>query len=328
MRVIFCGSGAFAVPALRAILKAGHEVAKIVTQPPRPAGRGGHVRPTPLAQAAEAMGRDGSPVQFIAAGGGVEVTVCPDVNDPQAVSGLTAAKADVICVADFGQFLRKAARRAAPLGAFNLHASLLPELRGAAPVNWAIIRGYNTTGVTAFELVDRMDAGPIYLQAGTDIRTDETAQELRDRLAEIAGGIACRTLELLSSGQARGLPQDEALATLAPRLKKTDGRVDWNADAVTVRNLIHGTWPWPGGQAVFKRRDGREVPVVFARAAVAEGQAQGAPGEVDREGFIAAGPGRLAAIQIQPAGRRLMSWRDFVNGYRVMEGDRFTSVGA
>jgi methionyl-tRNA formyltransferase len=314
MRVIFCGSGAFAVPTLRSMLAAGHEVVRIVTQPPRPAGRGGHLRPTPLAQAAGALGR--------------RAVECPDINAPQAVADLIAAKADVICVADFGQFLRKAVRRAARLGAFNLHGSLLPELRGAAPVNWAIIRGYNRTGVTTFGLVDRMDAGPIYLQAGTDIRPDETAEELRDRLAEIGAELACRTLDLLSSGQAPGRPQDESLASLAPRLQKPDGWIDWNADAVTVRNLIHGAWPWPGGQAVFKRGDGREVPVVFARAAVAEGLAHGGGGEVDKEGFIATGRGRLAAIRIQPAGKRLMSWRDFVNGYRAMKGDRFVSVGA
>jgi methionyl-tRNA formyltransferase len=315
MRVIFCGSGAFAVPAFRAIRAAGHDVVRTVTQPPRPAGRGGHLRPTPIAQAAAALGHD--------------VIESPDINAPQTVADLSAAKADVICVADFGQFVRKAARRSTALGAFNLHGSLLPELRGAAPVNWAIIRGYNKTGVTTFSLVDRMDAGPIYWQADTDVRPDETAEELRDRLAGIGAELICRTLELLSSaGPKTGRPQDDSLATLAPRMQKSDGWIDWNADAVTVRNRIHGTWPWPGGQAVFAGKAGREVPVVFARSAVAEGPARGVPGEVDGEGFIATGAGRLAVVELQPAGKRLMGWRDFVNGYRVMEGDRFMSVGA
>jgi methionyl-tRNA formyltransferase len=296
------------------VLAAGHEVVRIITQPPRPAGRGGHLKPTPVSQTAAELG--------------LQAVECPDINDPQAVADLAAARADVICVADFGQFIRKAARRSVAMGAFNLHGSLLPELRGAAPVNWAILRGYNKTGVTTFYLVDRMDAGAIYLQAETDISPAETAEELRNRLAEIGAGLVCRTLDLLAEVGALPREQDESAATLAPQLKKTDGRIDWDTDAVTVRNLIHGTWPWPGGQAVFQRRDGKAVPVTFARASVAQGQACGRGGEVDQEGCIATGRGRLAVVEIQPSGKRLMSWRDFVNGYRVTEGDSFVSLGA
>ncbi len=314
MRVVFCGSGVFAVPSLRAVLTAGHEVVGVITQPPRPAGRGGHLKATPIAQTAGELG--------------LHAVECPDINAPQAVADLAAAAADVICVADFGQFIRKAARRSAAMGAFNLHGSLLPQLRGAAPVNWAIVRGYNKTGVTTFYLVDRMDAGAIYLQAETDICPAETADELRGRLAEIGAGLVCRTLDLLAEGGALPRRQDESAATAAPQLKKTDGRIDWNADATTIRNLIHGTWPWPGGQAVFQRRDGKAVPVTFARAEVALGQACGGAGEVDREGCIATGGGRLAVAEVQPSGKRLMSWRDFVNGYRVTEGDYFVSLEA
>jgi len=193
-------------------------------------------------------------------------------------------------------------------------------------VNWAIIRGYSRTGVTTFSLVDRMDAGPIYFQEQTDISPGETAQELRRRLAELGAPLVCRTLDILDGGQTQGRPQDESKATSAPRLKKTDGLIDFSAEAEQVRNLIHGTWPWPGGQAIFHSRDGRSVRVAISQTAVEPATAGMAPGTLDDELLVATGRGRLRIEQIQPAGRRLMTWHDFVNGYRAQEGDMFLSA--
>ena len=310
MRLVFCGSGSFAIASLRAVVQAGHEVAAVVTQPARPAGRGARIRPTPLAEEAANLG--------------LKVLEFRSINAWDSVAAIGALSPQVLCVVDFGQLVRLQVRELAPLGAFNLHGSLLPELRGAAPVNWAIIRGYQRTGVTTFSLVDRMDAGPIYLQAGLDINPNETAQELRERLSELGAGLVCRTLEMLGSAPAAGQPQDDSLATLAPKLTKAEGQLDFTADALAIRNRIHGTWPWPGGHCLFANRQGKQTPVVLARAAFEEGAAE--PGAVDTDGLIGTGNGRLRIHELQPAGKRIMTWRDFVNGYRVAAGDRFNKL--
>jgi methionyl-tRNA formyltransferase len=307
MRVLFCGSGTLGLPALAKIPSAGHELVGVVSQPPRPAGRGGKLRPTPLAEAARSAGR--------------EVIESPKINAPDVVAWIAARRPDVICVADFGQMVRAGVRGAARLDTINLHASMLPELRGAAPISWAIIRGYAKTGLSTFSLVDKLDAGAVYVQEELEIRPDETAEELRARCADRGAEVFLRTLEMIAAGD-KPRPQDETRVTLAPQLKKADGVIDWSADAATIRNLIHGTWPWPGGQAIYRRQGGFEVPVILARAAAEEG-AGAAAGVLDASLCAAAGHGRLKVLQIKPAGGRLMNWRDFVNGYRVTLGDCF-----
>jgi methionyl-tRNA formyltransferase len=295
------------LPALGKIPRAGHELVGVVSQPPRPAGRGGKLRPTPLAEAARAAGH--------------EVLEAPKINAPDVVAWIAARRADVICVADFGQMVRAGVRGAARLDTINLHASLLPELRGAAPINWAIIRGYAKTGLSTFSLVDKLDAGAIYVQEAMEIVPEETGEELRGRCADRGAEVILRTLEMIGSG-AKPSPQDETRVTLAPQLKKADGVIDWTADAVTIRNLIHGTWPWPGGQAVYRRQGGFENHVILARAAAEEGAAS-EPGKLDTQLTAGTGAGRLRILQIKPAGGRLMNWKDFVNGYRVSPGDHF-----
>jgi len=310
MRTVFCGSGRFAVPSLRAAFATEHELVSVVTQPARAAGRGGSLRATPVAEAAAELG--------------VEAWPCPNINAPEALEALGKLGADVLCVADFGQMIRQAAREQFRLDAFSVHASLLPALRGAAPINWALIRGHKRTGVTTFSLVDAMDAGPIYVQTPTDIRPDETAEELRARLADLGAEAACRTLDLLASGEAVGKAQDHSQATPAPRMKKSDGRINWSAPAQRVCGLIRGTWPWPGGQTVLHRKQGKPVPVVIARAAPVGVAASGLPaGQLDEDLCVAAGEGRVRIEQIKPAGKRLMAWQDFAHGYRPVPGDRF-----
>jgi len=312
MRVVFCGSGGFAIPSLRAIVASSHELVGIVTQPARPAGRGGHLRPTPVFQAAAEMGR--------------AAVECANINVAEGVELVAGLQPDVIAVADFGQLIRKAVRDLPPAGSFNLHGSLLPQLRGAAPVNWAIILGQKVTGVTTFALVAKMDAGDIYLQAATDIQPAETAEELRVRLAELGAPLVVRTLDLLAAGGAKPRPQQESQATFARPLTKADGRINWSADAATIRNRVHGTWPWPAARSLFRRKGGREQAVTLVRAEVAEGHVSTPAGMVDGKGAVSTGGGRLRILEIQPAGGRVMTWRDFVNGYRVAEGDRFLSI--
>ncbi len=313
MRIVFCGSGSLAVPSLRAVLSARHELPCVVTQPSRPAGRGGKHRSTLVADTARELN--------------LPLLECPDINSNEGVEAIRAAQPDIICVVDFGQMIRRQVRQLGRLGAFNLHGSLLPALRGAAPVNWAIIRGHERTGVTTFELVDEMDAGPIYLQAETKISPDETAEALRARIAEIGARVVCETIDLLATGRAEPREQDHSQATLAPRLKKADGAINFTAAAVEIRNRIHGTWPWPGAGAVFQRSSGRAIPVALATAAVEPAAAHGEPGTLDDELLVATGSGRLRIVRLRPAGKRLMAWPDFVNGYRAAAGDRFTSPG-
>ena len=314
MRVIFCGSGKLSVPSLRAVRASEHELAAVITQPARRAGRGRKTRRTPVAEAAVGLG--------------VEPIECADINAPESLDMLRSLEADVICVADYGQFIRDAACETARCGTFNVHASLLPELRGAAPVNWAILRGCRRTGVTTFSLVKQMDAGDIYLQEAVDIDPSETAEDLAARLAELGAALAGRTLDLLAAGRAERRPQDHAKATFAPVLTKSDGVIDWSADAEAVRNRIHGTWPWPGGQAVLQRAAAGDVDVILGRAEVAEGAARGEPGVLDEERCLATGAGRLRVLQIKPAGKRLMDWQAFVNGARLAAGDRLIAPEA
>jgi len=314
MRIAFCGSGSFAVPTFRALCEGEHELVCVLTQPPRPAGRGGKLRATPLAEAAAELS--------------VNVTDCDNINSDEMVALVASHQPDVIVVVDFGQMIRKPARDCARIDAINIHGSLLPNLRGAAPVNWAIIRGCPETGVTVFSLVDAMDAGPTIATRRTEIPPNETARELRVRLAEMGAEVLREALGLLGQGTAVLTEQDHAGATLAPIMKKSDGVIDWSRDAVTIRNLIHGTWPWPGGQTIFKRRDGREFPVIIARAQVAEGPAAGRPGHLDDDLCAATGQGRLEILELKPAGKRLMAFKDFTNGYRVAAGDSFAGSGS
>lgn len=311
MRVVFCGSGSFAAASLQAILDSGHEVAGVATQPARRAGRGGLLRATPIAA--------------LARGAGLTLLETPDVNSADAARAVRKMRPHVICVVEFAQMIREPVRRLAELDTFNLHASVLPELRGAAPINWAIIRGYRSTGVTTFSLVDRVDAGEVYLTAATPVMPDDTALTLRERLAEIGAGAVVRTLELIAAG-ARPTPQDEGAATLAPRLGKADGCIRWDQPAEVVRNLIHGTWPWPGGQGVL-HHGGRLTPVIIASASVDDTPAASAPGTLEGDLSVATGAGRLRINAIKPAGKRLMQWRDFVNGFRPVAGDSFKGQG-
>ena len=312
MRIVFCGSGDFGIPTLRALASGGHEIAAVLTQPPRRAGRGGKVRPTPAAEAAAELG--------------LAATAVEDINDPVEVAAIVALAADVILVADFGQMIRGPAREAAGVGAVNLHGSLLPELRGAAPVNWAIIRGRRATGVTAFRLVDEMDAGPIFATRRTEISPEETAGMLRARLAELGVEAVLETLEMLAAGD-EPTPQDDSQATPAPLLKKSDGLIDFSADAVTIRNLIHGTWPWPGARARYESPQGKCVEVQIARAGALKGGRGRVAGQILKDLTVATGSGRLEIVEIRPAGRRLMAWRDFANGYRAGPGARFAAAG-
>lgn len=314
MRIVFCGSGDVAVPSLRALAVGGYSIPAVVTQPPRPAGRGGKLAPTPVDLAARELG--------------LPVLQIENINAPEAVAALKELRPDLLVVVDFGQKVGLGVRELAPLGAFNMHASLLPELRGAAPINRAILAGLATTGVTTFFLVDKMDAGAILLQRPVEILPDETAEELRARLAEQGASLVVETVEALKNKAVQPVEQDHAKATAAAKLSKEDGRLDFSQPADQLARQICGTWPWPGAVADFHHADRPSVRVIFARARAAEAydSSAGEPGTVRPDLSVACGRGRLEILELKVAGKRLMGWKDFVNGYRVAPGDRFSAV--
>ncbi len=315
MRMVFYGSGDVAVPCLQALHEAGHEIPMVVSQPPRQAGRGGKVRATPLDAHARGLG--------------LRVEQVANVNVPEHLAAVGALAPSLLAVVDFGQKIGQALRDLAPHGAVNMHASLLPALRGAAPVNWAIIHGLTTTGVTTFELVDRMDAGPILLQESVAIDPEATAEELRAQLAGAGAELMVRTAAGLEAGTIEPHEQDPAKATLAPKLSKADGVLDFSASSLELANRIRGTWPWPGATADFIHEGRPPVRVILARArALITGEPEpGEPGVFDRELRLHVGGGRLEILELKVAGKRLMAWRDFVNGYRVEPGDRLVGAG-
>ncbi|MCA9268304.1 MAG: methionyl-tRNA formyltransferase, partial [Planctomycetales bacterium] len=235
MRIVMMGTGPFAVPTFRWLLESKHDVPALVTRPPR-AARG---------KAAEAAG----PMQEIAERHGLPVLMPESVNTPAAQDAIRALGADLFVVCDYGQILSPESLALAPLGGINLHGSLLPKYRGAAPVHWAVMHGDAETGVSVIHMTPRLDGGPLIAVRRTPIRADETTPELEARLAEIGVDAVAEAIELLAAapiGTAIGEPQDAALATKAPRLAKADGAVDWTHSAAQIRNQVRGLKPWLG----------------------------------------------------------------------------------
>jgi methionyl-tRNA formyltransferase len=318
MRILFLGSGAIAVPSLRWLCNSPHEVVGVVTQPDRPAGRGRRAVPTP--------------VKECALDAGLHLIQTETVNDPATTKLLLGLKPDVGISASFGQMIGSALLEGIPHGCLNVHPSLLPRYRGAAPVNWAIIRGEAKTGVCVIRLVRKMDAGPILSVRETLIKPGETAGELYQR----AAGIACDALDAAlrqfgPHGGPPGEPQDDSQATFAPKLTKEMGRVDMNRSVREVVGWVNGLFPWPSVQMLYVPAGvGDGVQVKFGRAiASAESPARSRrrAGTILEDRSVACADGAVRILEIQPAGSRLMSWEDFVNGRRVKAGDRFEAVG-
>jgi methionyl-tRNA formyltransferase len=320
MRVVLFASGDFAIPTLRALTDPahpGHEVACVVTQPDRESGRGRRTQPTPVRQAAEELG--------------LRVLPCANVNEPAFLDELRKQDAALGLVIAFGQKIGGEARAVFPLECVNLHASLLPAYRGAAPFQWTIINGDEKAGVTVFRLVDRMDAGPIYTTRWTYVKEDERACELHDRLSRVGVDAVRATLDLLSENpNHEPAPQDEALATKAPKLSKQDGHLRFDRPAGEIANRVRGLWSWPGAKCVYQPADGpRSETVTLALARVGDRTAAGAPpGTLDARRYVATADGYLEVLEIKPDGARLMTFQEFVNGRHVRAGDRMLAIGA
>ena len=310
LRVIFFGTPEFAVPSLLAIARSSHELAGVITQPDRPRGRGHKVLP-------EAVKRTALELQL-------PIWQPDSLKDPARLSGLADLRPDAAVVAAYGRLLPRALLDVPRLGCLNVHASLLPRWRGAAPVHRAILAGDTTTGVTIMRVVLALDAGPTLAHIPTPIEADETSVELESRLAILGAEAIVTVLDALARGPVPEVPQDDAHATYAPKIERADGRLDWTVPALDVHNRIRGLHPWPLASATL---EGRRL--LLRRSRVEHGQFSGAaPGTVLEAGgerlVVAAQPGAVRLLELQPEGRRAMSARDFLNGTRVVAGERMT----
>ena len=307
MRVVFLGSGAFAVPSFEAVIEAGHDVAAVFTQPDREKGRGRSLAPPPLKPVAEARG--------------VPVHQPRRIREPAALEILRALAPEVQVVVAYGQILPRAVIDIPRHGTVNVHGSLLPRYRGAAPVQWAIVNGEAETGVTTMLIDEGLDTGPTLLSRSTPIGREETAAELEARLAAVGAEVLIETLAGIAAGSLKAVPQDHGSATLAPIIKKEDGRIDWAMPAEALARRVRGFHPWPGAFTTWR---GQPLKILRARA---EAGSPLAPGElaVDRDGLaVGAGDGtRLRLLEVQPESRRAMSGAAFAAGLRAAPGARF-----
>jgi methionyl-tRNA formyltransferase len=314
MKIVYLGSGQFGLECLNALSNSEHDLRFIVTQPPNPAGRGRKPQPTPIARWADARS-----IPFI------EID---DVNASEIVEKIAGYEPDLIVVIAFGQKIGNELTNLPPKGSINVHASLLPKYRGAAPINWAIINGETTTGISIITLSEKMDAGQILAQSQTDIAADETAGQLHDRLAKIAAPLLLNTIGSIVDGTAISIEQDHEEATLAPKLKKSDGFLDFNEPAEVLVRKIRGFWPWPGASADYiSQKTGKAMRVTIAMAEVGAVCESSLPaGELDENLNVVCGSGTLKIKKIKPAGSALMAFKDFVNGRQTQPGDSFVKI--
>ena len=313
MRVLFWGTTTFALPSLKRIPEAGHQVVGVVTRPDRPAGRGRRPRATPVKQ--------------VALGGGYPVFTPERPGRADFLERVRSLEPDLSVVAAYGHFLNREALSLPARGSINVHASLLPELRGAAPVNWAIARGHDRTGVTIMRMVRAMDAGPILHQEETEILPEETASELYERLADVGAAGLVQTLQLMEGGTLDERAQNHARATFAPRLSRQVAHVEWARPAREVARWIRAMDAVPGAWS-----DLEGSPLKLFRPRVKRDVATGdfiapEPGTVltadAGHGLqVAAGEGSVVVDEIQPAGKRRMPARDWLRGRAVRPGQR------
>jgi len=319
MRLIFMGTPAFAVPSLTRLVKEGHDVAAVVTRPDRPAGRGQRLRSSPVKQVAEEVG--------------LPIIQPVTIRDPGVGEHLRRVQPEVIVVVAFGQILPRAILEIPPKGCLNVHASLLPKYRGAAPIPWALIRGETVTGVTIMEVVEALDAGPVLLQRPVPIAPADTAGSLEERLAVLGAEALVETLRALERGEVPRTPQDDAEATYAPKLPPDLGRLDWTQSAVDLWNVVRGLAPQPGAYTFFQ---GRLVRVLGAepfdgdqsRTLPSDRRAAAGIVVAIRRGAgieVATGRGTLLLTLLQPEGKRVMSGEEFSRGYRVEVASVFVS---
>ncbi|MEL7087717.1 MAG: methionyl-tRNA formyltransferase [Planctomycetota bacterium] len=315
MRLLYFGSGAFGLPTLQTLHASDeHQVAAVVSQPDKPAGRKRELTPTPVAA--------------WAADEGLTVLKTDDVNTAEFVETIAGHRPDASVVIAFGQKLSPELIAAMGRLAVNVHSSLLPKFRGAAPINWAMIENEPVTGVSVIGLAQKMDAGEIYAIAETPIDPDETAGELHDRLAQLGPACVQKVLYDLAADELAPLPQDHAAATRAPKFTKADGTVEFDQTAARVRARIHGLTPWPGCRVVWRNTDGTAKPLTLRRVRDhAECvHATQAPGTVQTDLRIKCLEGAIELREVQLPGGKVIPFAEFARGHRFKPGDTLSPL--
>lgn len=327
MKIVMMGTGPFAVPTFESLLRDGHDIPLLVTRPPVPS-KG---KEPPI-----------NPMRVVAEAHGIPVFDPINVNAADAVSRLQSIEADLLVVCDYGQILASAVLETARCGGINLHGSLLPKYRGAAPVQWCVFNGDPDSGVSVIHMTPRLDGGPILVQCSIAVDPDETAGELEQRLSALGVGAVRDALELLMTWDGHsclGIVQESSQVTKAPRLSKSQGQIDWTKSAVQIRNQIRAFQPWPGSFALWQR--GTEQPlrlIILAGDIISEVEAAVSrheianpqPGEIvysDKTRlWIQTGAGILGLTRVQPAGKRIMDIAEFLRGYVPRTGQRFQNT--
>ena len=301
MRIAFFGTSSFACPALEALVKA-HDIALVITQPDRPAGRKRTLRQSPVKKAAL---ENGLPIAQI-----------ERVNSAEGIDILKRAAPEVSVVASYGQLLTSDVFTLPPRGAINIHASLLPHYRGCAPINWVIINGESSTGITTFFIDKGMDSGDILLQRSCVIGPNETAGQLHDRLALLGAETIMETLQLVETGKAKPIAQEDEKATIAPKLSSRDKEIDWKDKACDIHNLVRGLNPWPGAYSNL----GKEKVKIHRTLLTGIGCGDFAPGDIalKKSGrlLVATGKDLIEILEIQRQSRSISSGKAFLHGLR------------
>ncbi|OGL53798.1 MAG: methionyl-tRNA formyltransferase [Candidatus Schekmanbacteria bacterium RIFCSPHIGHO2_02_FULL_38_11] len=301
MKVIFMGTPEFAIPSLEAIHKKGYEILSVITQPDKPKGRGMHITP--------------SPVKQFALKNDIQTMEPFKIKEGRFIDIISGLNPDIIVVVAYGKILPMELLEIPPMGCINLHASLLPKYRGAAPINWAIINGEKETGVTTQKMALKLDSGDILLQEKTEILETETAGTLHNRLKIIGASLIVSTLSLLERKSINPIPQDESMVTFAPLLKKEDGLIDWNKSAAAILNLMRGTNPWPSSYTFLS---GKLFKIWKASLVNRSSDSKTGTITSNRETFLVqTGDNLLSLEEVQLEGHKRMSARDFLIGKSI-----------
>ncbi|MDA1230972.1 MAG: methionyl-tRNA formyltransferase [Planctomycetota bacterium] len=319
LRIVLMGTGDFAVPPFRSLLNSSHDIVGVLTQPDK-TGRGHH--------------QHVNPVKELAVAKSVPVFQPERINRAEMLDTLRSLQADVFIVAAYGQILKPELLAIPRLGAFNLHGSLLPRHRGAAPVQYALWKGDRITGVTIFQIEQALDSGPIVGRVETSIGDQETSGELMQRLAELSVPLTLDVVQKLDEGTAVFEPQNTALVTLAPKIPREAGAIDWSKSGQEIDCHVRAMQPWPKATSLLQRRDQPPVRCIVSKVApVAESDvlsANCAPGKLKGHHgllLVSTGAGWLEIVKLQPEGRKAVDGRSFLNGYPLAEGDGFGATG-
>ena len=310
MRVLFMGSADFACPAVAALQASRHRLVACVTQPDRPKGR--HLKLAPC------------PVKVLAVSHGIPVLSPERIADPAALDALAQLQPEIIVVAAYGQYLPSRLLAMPSLACINIHPSLLPKYRGAAPIQWALANGDAVTGVTILHVSKKMDAGDLILQETFAVDPDDTAGSLEPRLAAFGATLMLRAIDQLEEGTAARLPQDEAQVCWARKLEKQDGLLDWRKPAQALRHQVRGFFPWPGS---FTLVEGKRLKVLSVRVEPLDSSVPGEVIALDGDGpLVACGAGALRLLEVQPEGRPAMPGKAFLNGTAWKTGQMLSGI--